>query len=50
MEPTDIIRSQTDAARGILEDFGPEKAMGYLMGEKFLNFLEVAGTDRQWRD
>jgi hypothetical protein len=48
-DPTEIIRSQADAARGILEDFGPEKAMGYLIGEKFLNFLEVAETDRQWR-
>ena len=49
MDPTEIIQSQTDAARGILEDFGPEKAMGYLIGEKFLNFLEVAETDRLWR-
>jgi hypothetical protein len=49
MDPTEIIRSQADAARGILEDFGPEKAMGYVIGEKFLIFLEVAETDRQWR-
>jgi hypothetical protein len=49
MNPTDIIRSQAEAARGILEDFGSEKAMGYLIGEKFLNFLEVAETDRRWR-
>ena len=50
MTPTKIIQSQTDAARGILEDFGPEQAMGYPIGEKFLNFLEVAETDRQWRE
>ncbi len=49
MTPTDIIQSQTDAARGILEDFGADKAMGYLIGEEFLNFLEVAETDREWR-
>src|ERR1700730_10755994 len=24
--------------------------MGYLIGEKFLNFLEVAETDRAWRE
>jgi hypothetical protein len=24
--------------------------MGYLIGEKFLNFLERAETDRKWRD
>jgi len=50
MDPNEIIESQAEAARGILEDFGPEKAMGYLIGEKFLNFLEWAETDRQWRD
>ena len=49
MDPTEVIESQADAARGILENFGPEKAMGYLIGEKFLNFLEVAENDRQWR-
>src|SRR5579859_7061219 len=49
MDPTEIIETQADAARGILEDFGPEKAMGYLIGEKFLNFLQVAETDREWR-
>jgi hypothetical protein len=48
MTPTDVICSQADAARGILEDFGP-KSDGYLIGEKFLNFLEVAETDHQWR-
>src|SRR6266851_1706895 len=42
MDPTEIIQSQADAARNILQDHGPEKAMGYLIGEKFLNFLEVA--------
>src|SRR5580704_15713642 len=49
MDPTEAIQSQAEAARNILEDFGPEKAMGYLIGEKFLNFLEVAETDGQWR-
>jgi hypothetical protein len=49
MDPIEIIESQADAAHGILENFGPEKAMGYLIGEKFLNFLEVAETDNQWR-
>ena len=50
MNPTEIIQSQSDAAKNILDDFGPEKAMGYLIGEKFLNFLEVAETDRKWRE
>lgn len=49
MDPTKIIKSQADAAKDILLDHGPEKAMGYLIGEKFLNFLEVAESDGQWR-
>jgi hypothetical protein len=50
MDPTEIIQSQAEAAHGILEEFGAEKALGYLIGEKFLNFLGVAETDRQWRE
>jgi hypothetical protein len=49
MDPTEIIRSQVDAARGSHESFGPQKALGYLIGEKFLSFLEIAETDRQCR-
>ena len=49
MEATEFIESRCDAARNILEQFGPEKAMGYLIGEKFLNFLEVAETNAEWR-
>jgi hypothetical protein len=52
-EITEITQSQANAARGILENFGPEKAMGYLIGEKFLNFLEVAeeriNQQKQWK-
>ena len=50
MDPREIIESQCDAARNILDHFGADKAMGYLIGEKFLNFLEVAETNAQWRD
>lgn len=49
MGPAEFIESKCDAARNILEGFGPEKAMGYLIGEKFLNFLEVAETNGAWR-
>ena len=45
MDPREIIESQCDGARDILDHFGAEKAMGYLIGEKFLNFLEVAETN-----
>ncbi len=50
MDPSEIIESQCDAARDILDRFGAEKALGYLIGEKFLNFLEVAETNAEWRE
>jgi len=40
---------QCEAAERIEADYGSEKAMGYLIGEKLLNFLEVAETDPEWR-
>ena len=40
---------QCKAARGIEEDFGTDKALAYLIGEKFLNFLEAAETDSEFR-
>ena len=40
---------QCKAAEDIEAEYGPEKAMGYLIGEKLLNFLEVAETDAVWR-
>ena len=49
MNPREIWTGQCDAARNIREDFGAEKALGYLIGEKLLNFLEVAETDAEWR-
>jgi hypothetical protein len=45
----EIITDWCEAARGVEDDWGREKAMGYLIGEKFLNFLERAETDREWR-
>lgn len=49
MNPREVWTSQCDAARNIREDFGTEKALGYLIGEKLLNFLEAAETDAEWR-
>jgi hypothetical protein len=48
--PEAIIEEWCQAARNIEGAFGDEKAMGYLIGEKFLNFLEVAETNREWRE
>jgi hypothetical protein len=33
---------QCEAARDIREAFGVDKAIGYLIGEKFLNFLQAS--------
>lgn len=40
---------QCEAARGIESEFGTQKALDYLVGEKFLNFLESAETDAAFR-
>lgn len=40
---------QCEAAERIEADYGTEKAMGYLIREKLLNFLEVAETKPEWR-
>lgn len=40
---------QCEATEGIEEDFGTQKALDYLIGEKFLNFLEAADTDADFR-
>jgi len=48
--PGELICDWCEAASNIEDDFGTEKAMGYLIGEKFLNFLEVAETNGEWRE
>jgi hypothetical protein len=40
---------QCEAARGIEDEFGTDKALAYLVGEKFLNFLEAAETHPDFR-
>ena len=40
---------QCDAARMIEDQFGTDKALDYLIREKFLNFLEAAETDAEFR-
>lgn len=36
---------QCEAAQGIKEQYGIKKALGYLIGEKLVNFVEVADHD-----
>jgi hypothetical protein len=40
---------QFEAAENIEDEFGTQKALEYLVGEKFLNFLEAAETDADFR-
>lgn len=45
MSSEPLWREQCAAARNIREEFGGEKALGYLVGEKLLTFLWVADRD-----
>jgi pimeloyl-ACP methyl ester carboxylesterase len=49
MEPHKIWKDQCEAAQGIEDEFGTQQALEYLVGEKFLNFLEAAETDANFR-
>jgi hypothetical protein len=49
MKPHQIWIEQCKAARGIEDEFGVPKALDYLIGEKFLNFLEAAEDDTSFR-
>ena len=40
---------QCEAARNVEAEFGKQKALDYLVGEKFINFLEAAETDAEFR-
>jgi hypothetical protein len=42
VKPHKIWIEQCEAAKGIEDEFGTQKALDYLVGEKFFNFLEVA--------
>lgn len=48
-EQHEIWIEQFEAAENIEDDFGTQKALEYLVGEKFLNFLEAAETDADFR-
>ena len=49
MEPDKIWKDHCEAAQGIEDEFGTQQALEYLVGEKFLNFLEAAETDADFR-
>jgi hypothetical protein len=50
MGPREIWAGQCEAAKGIEDEFGTGKALDYLVGEKFLNFLEAAETHAEFRE
>jgi hypothetical protein len=49
MELCKVWVEQCEAARRIEDEFGTDKALAYLVGEKFLNFLEAAETHPDFR-
>ncbi len=49
MIPQEIWIEQCEAAQGIEVEFGTDKALAYLIGEKFINFLEAAECDAEVR-
>jgi len=49
MNPRNIWTEQCQAARGIEDEFGIPKALEYLVGEKFINFLEAADDNADFR-
>jgi len=48
MNPATIWIEQCHVARGIEDEFGVPKALDYLIGEKFINFLEAAEGDTEF--
>lgn len=40
---------QCQAARGIEDEFGTDSALAYLVGEKFINFIEAAEDNAAFR-
>ena len=49
MKPCEIWIEQCKATRQIEAEFGTQNALDYLIGEKFLNFLQAAETDAEFR-
>ena len=49
MELHKIWIEQCEAARGIEDEFGTQQALKYLVEEKFINFLEAAEHDSEFR-
>jgi hypothetical protein len=46
----DIWIEQCDAAREIRDSWGMRKALGYLLGEKLLNYIRASDSDPSWAE
>ena len=47
-EFSDIWIEQCEAARDIRDAWGARKALGYVVGEKLLNYIRAADSDPSW--
>lgn len=47
-EFSDIWIEQCEAAREIRDAWGTRKALGYLVGEKLLNYIRASDSDPSW--
>lgn len=47
--PQKLWIEQVEAAEGIRDEFGLDKALGYLVGEKFLNHLQFSEMSEEFR-
>jgi len=45
---SDVWIDQCEAARDIRDAWGTRKALGYLLGEKLLNFIRASDADPLW--
>jgi hypothetical protein len=41
---------QCQGAEDVKERYGVERALGYLIGEKLLNFIDIADTKPEWAE
>jgi hypothetical protein len=49
MTPKELWMDKCEAAHGVKENFGTENALQYLIGEKFLDFLDAAERHKDYR-
>ncbi|RLS81026.1 MAG: hypothetical protein DWI04_07210 [Planctomycetota bacterium] len=50
MKPHRAWLGQCEAAKTIRYEFGTDRALAYLIGEKFINFVSAAETDEAFRE